>query len=191
MGASPKKLLLPGMFYGNKKKSAAKEVADLNSETFARPLTHVLAPGQDFSCDRRRFESGFQKSGQDFEQGRQRHGPGRAAGTEGASAPQFTALSRSLGSRTCVAGPWQVMWFEKFDWFITTEDVLVLAGRDAQQNELLVKRYLKRGDAYVHADLHGAASCVVKNPQRNGSAPIPARSLAQAGAMTVCRSAAW
>ena len=90
-----------------------------------------------------------------------------------------------------VAGPWQVMWFEKFDWFITTEDVLVLAGRAAQQNELLVKRYLKRGDAYVHADLHGAASCVVKNPQRNGSAPIPARSLAQAGAMTVCRSAAW
>ena len=84
-----------------------------------------------------------------------------------------------------------MMWFEKFDWFITTEDVLVLAGRDAQQNELLVKRYLKRGDAYVHADLHGAASCVVKNPQRNSSAPIPARSLAQAGAMTVCRSAAW
>jgi len=32
MGASPKKVLLPGMFYGNKKKSAAKEVANMNSE---------------------------------------------------------------------------------------------------------------------------------------------------------------
>ena len=86
--------------------------------------------------------------------------------------------------------PSQVMWFEKFDWFISSEDILVLAGRDAQQNELLVKKYLKRGDAYVHADLHGAASCVVKNPSKTGD-PIPATTLAQAGAMTTCRSAAW
>jgi predicted ribosome quality control (RQC) complex YloA/Tae2 family protein len=33
----------------------------------------------------------------------------------------------------------------------------VLSGRDAQQNELLVKRYLRDGDAYVHADLAGWA----------------------------------
>jgi predicted ribosome quality control (RQC) complex YloA/Tae2 family protein len=39
--------------------------------------------------------------------------------------------------------------------FITTEGYLVLSGRDAQQNELLVKRYLREGDAYVHADLAG------------------------------------
>ena len=39
-------------------------------------------------------------------------------------------------------------WFEKFNWFITSENYLVLAGRDAQQNDLLVKRYLGPGDAY-------------------------------------------
>jgi hypothetical protein len=32
--------------------------------------------------------------------------------------------------------------------FITSENYLVLAGRDAQQNDLLVKRYLRTGDAY-------------------------------------------
>ena len=102
------------------------------------------------------------------------------------------------------------MWFEKFEWFISSgtdfaqhvpsfadtnselpllaEGVLVIAGRDAQQNELLVKRYLKPGDAYVHADLHGAASCIVKNPSQG---PISPTTLAQAGGMTTCRSAAW
>ncbi len=35
----------------------------------------------------------------------------------------------------------KVFWFEKFFWFISSENFLVVAGRDAQQNELLVKRY--------------------------------------------------
>lgn len=54
-------------------------------------------------------------------------------------------------------------WFEKFNWFITSENYLVLSGRDAQQNEVVVKKYLRPGDIYVHADLHGASSCVVRN----------------------------
>lgn len=28
----------------------------------------------------------------------------------------------------------KVYWFEKFDWFISSENYLVLAGRNAQQN---------------------------------------------------------
>lgn len=37
-------------------------------------------------------------------------------------------------------------WFEKFLWFISTEGHLVIAGRDMQQNELIVKRYLGKGE---------------------------------------------
>ncbi|CEI96366.1 hypothetical protein RMCBS344292_10530 [Rhizopus microsporus] len=82
-------------------------------------------------------------------------------------------------------------WFEKFMWFISTEGYLVIAGRDMQQNEMLVKRYLSKDDVYVHADLHGAASVVVKNkPQANGQ-PIPPSTLYQAGIMSVCQSKAW
>ncbi len=33
-------------------------------------------------------------------------------------------------------------WFEKFAWFVTSNNYLVVAGKDAKQNELLVKRYL-------------------------------------------------
>ncbi|KAF0686277.1 Aste57867_21883 [Aphanomyces stellatus] len=85
----------------------------------------------------------------------------------------------------------KVMWFEKFHWFITREKYLVLAGKDAQQNETLVKRYLRKGDIYVHADLHGAATCIVRNKVSDGSQDIPASALEQAGCMSVCRSNAW
>ncbi|KAI9260165.1 fibronectin-binding protein A N-terminus-domain-containing protein [Sporodiniella umbellata] len=82
-------------------------------------------------------------------------------------------------------------WFEKFLWFISTEGHLVVAGRDMQQNEMLVKRYLLKDDVYIHADLHGAASVIVKNkPQANGQ-PIPPSTLYQAGIMSVCQSKAW
>lgn len=79
-------------------------------------------------------------------------------------------------------------WFEKFYWFITSENYLVLGGRDAQQNELVVKRYMRKGDIYVHADVHGASSCIIKNPTGE---PVPPLSLQEAGMFCVCRSVAW
>uniref|UniRef100_A0A8C7YAI1 Ribosome quality control complex subunit NEMF n=1 Tax=Oryzias sinensis TaxID=183150 RepID=A0A8C7YAI1_9TELE len=82
----------------------------------------------------------------------------------------------------------KVYWFEKFLWFISAENYLVITGRDQQQNEIIVKRYLRAGDIYVHADLHGATSCVIKNPSGD---PIPPRTLTEAGTMAVCYSAAW
>uniref|UniRef100_A0A8D0L2F3 Ribosome quality control complex subunit NEMF n=1 Tax=Sphenodon punctatus TaxID=8508 RepID=A0A8D0L2F3_SPHPU len=82
----------------------------------------------------------------------------------------------------------KVYWFEKFLWFVSSENYLIIAGRDQQQNEMIVKRYLRSGDIYVHADLHGATSCVIKNPTGN---PIPPRTLTEAGTMALCYSAAW
>ena len=79
-------------------------------------------------------------------------------------------------------------WFEKFNWFITTENYLILSGRDAQQNDILIKRYMKKGDIYVHADVHGASSCIIKNPSGKS---IPKATLIETGIMTVCRSSAW
>ncbi|XP_043837568.1 nuclear export mediator factor NEMF isoform X2 [Dromiciops gliroides] len=82
----------------------------------------------------------------------------------------------------------KVYWFEKFLWFISSENYLIIGGRDQQQNEMIVKRYLTPGDIYVHADLHGATSCVIKNPTGE---PIPPRTLTEAGTMALCYSAAW
>ncbi|GAW21301.1 hypothetical protein ANO14919_108200 [Xylariales sp. No.14919] len=83
------------------------------------------------------------------------------------------------------------MWFEKFVWFLSTDGYLVLGGKDVQQNELLYRRYLKKGDIYVHADLHGAASVIIKNNPSTPDAPIPPSTLSQAGSLSVCSSSAW
>jgi len=53
-------------------------------------------------------------------------------------------------------------WFHRFRWFETSDGILVVGGRDAGQNEELVRRYLGGGDTFVHADLHGAPVVVVK-----------------------------
>ncbi|KAK2536570.1 Nemf [Columba livia] len=95
---------------------------------------------------------------------------------------------REVQTVTTIQKARKVYWFEKFLWFISSENYLVIAGRDQQQNELIVKRYLKPGDIYVHADLHGATSCVIKNPSGE---PIPPRTLTEAGTMALCYSAAW
>lgn len=85
----------------------------------------------------------------------------------------------------------RAFWFEKFVYFISSDGYLVLGGKDAQQNELLYRRYLKKGDIYVHADLQGAASVIVKNMISTPDAPIPPTTLSQAGALSVCTSSAW
>ena len=43
----------------------------------------------------------------------------------------------------------QKKWFEKFDWFITSESYIVIAGKSGDQNELLVKKYLRKDDIFV------------------------------------------
>ena len=82
----------------------------------------------------------------------------------------------------------KVYWFERFHWFISSENFLVIGGKDAQSNEALVKRYLGPRDIYVHAEVHGASSVIIKN---HTTGPVPPLTLSQAGSMTICRSAAW
>ncbi|RGP67463.1 hypothetical protein FLONG3_8511 [Fusarium longipes] len=83
------------------------------------------------------------------------------------------------------------MWFEKFIWFISSDGYLVIGGKDAQQNETIYKKYLRKGDVYCHADLHGASSVIIKNNPKTPDAPIPPATLSQAGSLAVCSSNAW
>lgn len=85
----------------------------------------------------------------------------------------------------------RAMWFEKFIYFISSEGYLVIGGKDAQQEEMIYKKYLKKGDVYVHADLQGAASVIVKNKPGRSSDPLPPSTLSQAGTLAVCTSSAW
>lgn len=48
---------------------------------------------------------------------------------------------------------------------------------------------MQAGDLYVHADLHGASSVVIKN--RSSNSKIPSKTIEEAGHMAVCYSTAW
>jgi predicted ribosome quality control (RQC) complex YloA/Tae2 family protein len=82
-------------------------------------------------------------------------------------------------------------WFEKYVYFISSDGYLVLGGKDAQQNEIIYRRYLRKGDVYVHADLKGAIPMIIKNRPDTPDAPIPPSTLSQAGHLSVCTSEAW
>ncbi|MFA5253182.1 MAG: ribosome rescue protein RqcH [Methanoregula sp.] len=58
--------------------------------------------------------------------------------------------------------PLKKLWYHRFRWFVTSDGVVVLGGRDASQNEELVKKYMTGGDLFLHADVHGASVILVK-----------------------------
>jgi predicted ribosome quality control (RQC) complex YloA/Tae2 family protein len=53
-------------------------------------------------------------------------------------------------------------WYEKFHWCFSSEGFLILGGRDVKTNEVLVKKYMEPQDIYVHADIQGAPSVIIK-----------------------------
>ena len=53
-------------------------------------------------------------------------------------------------------------WFEKYRWAIVSGGHLMIGGKDAKGNDVLVRKHLSPRDLYFHADLHGAPSCSLK-----------------------------
>jgi len=83
-------------------------------------------------------------------------------------------------------------WFERFRWFISTEGNIVVAGRDAPSNDVVVKKYLSDGDRYAHADIHGAPSCVIKSKGVGDEIiPISVKTLEEACQFAASYSRAW
>lgn len=78
-------------------------------------------------------------------------------------------------------------WFEKYRWSITKNGFLVIAGRDASQNEVIVKRYLGDEDIFLHADIYGGPATVLI---RSGGAPQD-EDIRDAAVLAACYSRAW
>ncbi|MDO5844456.1 MAG: ribosome rescue protein RqcH [Methanocorpusculum sp.] len=53
-------------------------------------------------------------------------------------------------------------WYHRFRWMETSDGVLVIGGRNADQNEELVKKYMEGKDTFLHADVFGASVVIVK-----------------------------
>lgn len=78
-------------------------------------------------------------------------------------------------------------WYEKLRWFLSSENILVVGGRDANSNESIVKKYLEPNDIYLHADIHGASSTAIK---LNGS-ELNDNTLKESGEFAASFSSAW
>ncbi|MFH1586414.1 MAG: NFACT RNA binding domain-containing protein [Candidatus Diapherotrites archaeon] len=53
-------------------------------------------------------------------------------------------------------------WFEKFHWCNSSDGFLIIGGRDAKSNEIVVKRHMEKDDLYFHAEIQGAPHVIVK-----------------------------
>jgi len=82
--------------------------------------------------------------------------------------------------------PTKRFWFDKFRWFQSSQGHMVVAGRDARTNDHVVKKHLKDGDFYAHADMSGAPSVVIKEVTEDDE-----QTLHEACVFAVSFSKAW
>lgn len=94
--------------------------------------------------------------------------------------------ARTEVSKAAVIKIQQKEWYEKFHWFFTNDKHLVLAGRDAHQNELLNGRYFEDNDLFFHANIFGAAVVIMKS---GVTADKPERE--EVAQFAACYSSAW
>ncbi|MGA7923072.1 MAG: ribosome rescue protein RqcH [Thermoplasmata archaeon] len=104
--------------------------------------------------------------------------------------PPIDGPHASTSSKASPVGTGRKLWFERYRWFLSSEGAIVIGGRDAASNDLVVRRYLKAGDRYVHADIHGAPSVIVKHPEP-GQDPVTETTLREAAQFGVAFSKAW
>jgi len=78
-------------------------------------------------------------------------------------------------------------WYEKFHWAKSKGGVLILGGRDATTNELLIRRHMEPRDLVFHADTPGAPFVLAK-PQ---DGEIDEEGISEAAQMAASYSSAW
>jgi hypothetical protein len=79
-------------------------------------------------------------------------------------------------------------WYEKFRWFMSSDGFLVIGGRDAASNEVLIKKHTEKNDVVFHSSVHGAPFFVIKNPEGK---EIPESTRVQAAEGAASYSSAW
>ena len=78
-------------------------------------------------------------------------------------------------------------WFEKFRWFISSDGFLVIGGRDATTNEILIKKHTEGQDIVFHTDMAGPPFFVIKTDGKSE----PPQSMQEAADATAIFSRAW
>ena len=79
------------------------------------------------------------------------------------------------------------LWFEKFHWVHSSEGLLIIGGRDATSNEILVKKHTNTNDLILHADIAGAPFVIIKVDGK----PPSETSIFEAAQLAAAYSRAW
>ncbi len=79
------------------------------------------------------------------------------------------------------------VWYEKFRWFRSSDSFLVIGGRDATTNEILIKKHMEPQDIVFHADIHGAPFVLIKT---EGKTP-PQQTIRESAQLAASYSRAW
>ncbi|WP_284014039.1 ribosome rescue protein RqcH [Halobaculum litoreum] len=85
-------------------------------------------------------------------------------------------------------------WYDRFRWFETSDGFLVIGGRNADQNEELVKNYMEGRDLFCHAQAHGGPVTLIKATDPSEAArdvTIPEQSRREAAQFAVSYSSVW
>lgn len=78
-------------------------------------------------------------------------------------------------------------WYERFRWFISSDGLLVIGGRDADTNEEIYAKYLERRDLALHTDAPGAPLTVIKTEGQE----VPESTIQEAAQFAVSYSSIW
>ncbi|MBW2984638.1 DUF814 domain-containing protein [Candidatus Woesearchaeota archaeon] len=78
-------------------------------------------------------------------------------------------------------------WYEKFHWFISSTGFLVIGGRDATTNEIIIKKHTDTNDLVLHTDLAGSPFFVIKSEGKE----IDKTTIREAADATVTFSKTW
>lgn len=98
--------------------------------------------------------------------------------------------------------PKKKLWFEKFKWFITSDNYFVIAARDATTNEILIKKHTLPNDVVFHTDMAGSPFVIIKtiadditrvlkDEEIEYEKTVPESTIQEAASFTAIHSRAW
>ncbi len=78
-------------------------------------------------------------------------------------------------------------WYEKFRWFISSDGFLVIGGRDATSNEVIIKKHTDAQDVVFHTEAPGSPFCVIKATGKEA----PNKTIEETAQFCLSMSKAW
>ncbi len=86
-------------------------------------------------------------------------------------------------------------WYHRFRWFHTSDDFLVIGGRNADQNDEIYKKYMEKQDLFFHTKAKGGPITILKTTKpeepKKENIEIPQQSKREAAIFAASYSNLW